>query len=87
MTKKKSFKILTAKDAKKVSDKMHVKEWLHENARRPVKVSTTPEPIQLPGIYRSQAYTGCTHVQLPGLYRSHRCTALKNIQAPNLYSS
>jgi hypothetical protein len=25
-------------DSKKVSDKMHVKEWLHENARRPVKV-------------------------------------------------
>jgi len=23
---------------KKVSDKMHVKEWLHENARRLVKV-------------------------------------------------
>ena len=27
-------------EPKKVSDKMYVKEWLHENARRPVKVIT-----------------------------------------------
>ena len=25
-------------EPKKVADKMYVKEWLHENARRPVKV-------------------------------------------------
>lgn len=34
---------------KKVSDKMHVKEWLHENARRAVKVST----IRLPTTKRT----------------------------------
>jgi hypothetical protein len=26
-------------EVKKVADKMHVKEWLHENTRRPVKVT------------------------------------------------
>ena len=32
-------------EEKKVSDKMHVKEWLHENARRPVKVGSTGSSI------------------------------------------